>query len=178
MTPERERRINDVKANRQNDLTVIFENLDDPHNISACLRSCDAVGIGEIYILSSPSKTNSKLGKKSSASASKWITIHHFFDLRDCVEAVRHRYSKIYSTRLTEESVSLYDLNLTESIALVFGNEHSGVSPEMSNLCNGNFLIPQVGMIRSLNVSVACAVTLYETFRQRMLADRYPRLIK
>jgi tRNA (guanosine-2'-O-)-methyltransferase len=67
----------------------------------------------------------------------------------------------------------LYELNLTEPVALVFGNEHAGVSEEVLALCDGNFIIPQVGMIKSLNISVACAVSLYEAYRQRMLAGFY-----
>ena len=64
-------------------------------------------------------------------------------------------------------------MNLTGRIALVFGNEHSGVSDEMRALSDGNFLIPQVGIIQSLNISVACAVTLYEAFRQKNAAGQY-----
>lgn len=178
MTPERARRIEEVNANRQPDLTVIFENLDDPHNISACLRSCDAVGVEEVYILTSDQKTMSKLGKKSSASASKWLTIHHFTDAALLMKSVRAKYSRVYATRLDDDSVALYELNLSDSVALVFGNEHSGISPELAKLCDGNFVIPQVGMIRSLNVSVACAVSLYEALRQRNSKGRYPMLRK
>jgi tRNA (guanosine-2'-O-)-methyltransferase len=64
-------------------------------------------------------------------------------------------------------------MNLTQSIALVFGNEHSGVSYEINALADGNFLVPQVGMIQSLNISVACAVTLYEAYRQKQAAGHY-----
>ena len=158
---------------RQHDLTVIFENIDDPHNISACLRSCDSVGIGEVYILSTKDKTQSRLGKKSSASASKWITIHHFFDAKECFVEVKKKYSKIYSTLLSSSSIDLYEMNFVQSIALVFGNEHDGVSKEAAALCDDNFIIPQVGMIQSLNISVACAVTLYEVFRQRRIKGYY-----
>ena len=173
MTEQREEKIQRMLANRQHDLTVIFENIDDPHNISACLRSCDSVGISEVYILSSPDKKQSKLGKKSSASATKWITIHHFFDAGKCFEEVRKRYSKIYSTLLSSSSVDLYEIDFTQSVALVFGNEHEGVSSASASYCDGNFIIPQVGMIQSLNISVACAVSLYEAFRQRRLAGKY-----
>jgi len=69
--------------------------------------------------------------------------------------------------------VGLHDLNLTEPVALVFGNEHSGVSDEIIERADGNFIIPQVGIIRSLNISVACAVTLYEAFRQKNIAGHY-----
>ncbi|MBK5273053.1 MAG: RNA methyltransferase, partial [Bacteroidia bacterium] len=74
---------------------------------------------------------------------------------------------------LSTDAVSLHDVDLTRSIALVFGNEHSGVSDEIRSLADGNFIIPQVGIIRSLNISVACAVTLYEAFRQKTLAGHY-----
>jgi tRNA (guanosine-2'-O-)-methyltransferase len=67
----------------------------------------------------------------------------------------------------------LYELDLTESVALVFGNEHFGVSEELLAVADGNFLIPQVGIIRSLNISVACAVTIYEAYRQRTAAGMY-----
>ncbi len=167
LTPHREQRISQVLKNRQHDLTVVFENVHDPHNISACLRSCDAIGISEVYILSAKNKTESKLGKKSSASAAKWLTIHHCFDLRECFAVLRKKYAKIFATRLEPDALDLYKMDFTQSIALVFGNEHDGVSPEAASLSDGNFIIPQAGMIQSLNISVACAVTLYEAFRQR-----------
>ena len=93
--------------------------------------------------------------------------------------AVKKQCDKIYATHLGVESHSLYDLDLTERVALVFGNEHSGVTEECLKYCNGNFIIPQVGMVQSLNISVACAITLYEAFRQRLNAGYYdgsPRL--
>jgi tRNA (guanosine-2'-O-)-methyltransferase len=75
--------------------------------------------------------------------------------------------------------VGLYQLDLTQSVALVFGNEHSGCSDEVIAAADGNFIIPQVGIIQSLNISVACAVSLYEAFRQRQAAGHYrqPKLL-
>jgi tRNA (guanosine-2'-O-)-methyltransferase len=67
----------------------------------------------------------------------------------------------------------MHELDLTQKVALVFGNEHDGVSEETIALSDGNFIIPQVGIIQSLNISVACAVTLYEAFRQRKAAGQY-----
>ncbi|MBA3647869.1 MAG: RNA methyltransferase [Chitinophagales bacterium] len=167
MTDRRDQRMKDVLAARQLDLTVILEDVWDHHNISAVLRSCDAVGIQEVFIISPKGKKISDFGKKSSASASKWLTIHHFSDTRECLHEVRNRYSRIFSTRLDNASTSVYNLDLTQSTALVFGNEHTGVSNIASTLSDGNFIIPQAGMIQSLNISVACAVSLYECFRQR-----------
>lgn len=163
---------------RQPDLTVVMENVFDPHNISAVMRTCDAVGIQEIYILNTRISSHHRWGKKSSSSASKWLTIHQFTELEPCFTALRQRYDKIYTTRLTDAAAPLYGMDLTEKIALVFGNEKDGVSEEASHCADGNFIIPQMGIIRSLNISVACAVTLYEAFRQKSLAGHYdtPRL--
>lgn len=173
MTPERNERLTSVLNKRQMNLTVVLENVSDPHNISAVMRTCDAVGIQEIYILNSIIPLHKKWGVKSSSSASKWLTIHQFTDVQTCFEALRKKYDKIYTTHLSSDAVDLYDMNLTEKVALVFGNEHSGVTEELIGLADGNFIIPQVGIIKSLNISVACAVSVYEAFRQKTIAGHY-----
>lgn len=173
MTPERNERLNVVLQNRQPNITVVLENVADPHNISAVMRTCDAIGVQDIYVLNTVIGRHNKWSAKSSSSAAKWLTIHEFTDIPACFEALRKKYQKIYTTHLSAEAADLYELNLTEPVALVFGNEHSGVSEEMIALADGNFIIPQVGIIKSLNISVACAVTLYEAFRQKRLAGHY-----
>lgn len=175
MTPERKARLLEVLARRQPDLTVVLENVFDPHNISAVMRTCDAVGIQEVFILNTKIPRHKKWGAKSSSSAAKWLTIHQFDNARACFTELRFRYKKILTTHLSSDAVSLHQLDFTEPIALVFGNEHSGVSDEIRALADGNFIIPQVGIIRSLNISVACAVTLYEAFRQKNAAGHYNR---
>ena len=173
MTPERIERLTSVLNKRQNDITVVLENVFDPHNISAVMRSCDAVGLQEIYILNTKIPSHKKWGAKSSSSAAKWLTIHPFENAEECFLSLRKRYSTILTTHLSSDAVDLYSVDLTKSIALVFGNEHSGVSEEIRVLADTNFLIPQVGIIRSLNISVACAVTMYEAFRQKTNAGHY-----
>ena len=173
MNEVRKERLERVLLKRQFDLTVVMENVNDPHNIAAVMRTCDAVGIQEIYVLNSIIRPHKRFGAKSSSSASKWLTVHHFSDLELCVSSIREKYKKIYTTYLTEDSLNLYEMNLTEPIALVFGNEHDGVSESFRQLADGNFIIPQVGIIQSLNISVACAVTIYEAYRQKTLAGHY-----
>jgi tRNA (guanosine-2'-O-)-methyltransferase len=173
MTPERKARITNVLNHRQPDLAVVMENVHDPHNIAAVMRTCDAVGIQELYVLNTQIARHKKFGKKSSASAAGWLTIHHFDAIESCVTALRNKYNKLYATHLGEKAYSLYELDLTESVALVFGNEHAGISDELLKHCDGNFIIPQVGMVKSLNISVACAITLYEAFRQRHVKGFY-----
>jgi len=173
MTPERKSRLTNVLNHRQPGLAVVMENVHDPHNISAVMRTCDAVGIQDIYILNTKIPRHNKFGARSSSSAAKWLTVHQFDDTAACIAALRARYNKIYTTHLAGDSVSLYDIDFTESTALVFGNEHDGVSEEIRALADANFLIPQMGIIQSLNISVACAVSIYEAMRQKKLAGHY-----
>jgi tRNA (guanosine-2'-O-)-methyltransferase len=176
MSPEREKKILATLKNRQPDLAVVLDNVHDPHNIFAVMRTCDAVGIQDIYLVNAKFKDERKQGKKSSSGALKWLNVHHFADIHSCMEVVREKYDKIYATHLGVASKSLYELNLTESVALVFGNEHAGVSDACLTYCDGNFIIPQVGMVVSLNISVACAISLYEAYRQRSLLGYYNEL--
>jgi tRNA (guanosine-2'-O-)-methyltransferase len=173
MTPERKERLLSVLNKRQNDITVVLENVFDPHNISAVMRTCDAVGIQDIFILNTKIPRHKKWGAKSSSSAAKWLSVHQYTDAEECFTELRKRYSKILTTHLSSDAVSLHDINFTESIALVFGNEHTGVSDEIRAMADGNFIIPQFGIIKSLNISVACAVTVYEAMRQKELAGHY-----
>jgi tRNA (guanosine-2'-O-)-methyltransferase len=173
MTSERRERLLSVLLKRQPDLTVVLENVFDPHNISAVMRTCDAVGILELYVLTNKIPRHKKWGARSSSSAAKWLTIHQFEDAQECFSAIRKKYSKVYTTHLGSDSVSLYDINFTESVALVFGNEHTGVSDEIRAMADGNFMIPQMGIIQSLNISVACAVSIYEALRQKTIAGHY-----
>ncbi|HJU45426.1 MAG TPA: RNA methyltransferase [Chitinophagaceae bacterium] len=173
MTPERTERLQSVLDKRQGNITVVLENVFDPHNVSAVMRTCDAVGVQEIYVLNTKIPPHKKWGAKSSSSADKWLTIHQFTDAGACFAALKKKYSRILTTHLSSDATSLHSIDFTENIALVFGNERAGVSDEIRAMADGNFIIPQVGIIKSLNISVACAVTLYEAYRQKELAGHY-----
>lgn len=181
MTPERLLKMTNVLDRRQPDLAVVMEDIEDQHNVFAVMRTCDAVGIQDIYVINTKFKDHKKTGKSSSSSAGKWLTIHQFEHREECMELVKSRYGKVLGSYLGEDTGSFYDVDFTESVALVFGNEQRGLSEEMLAYCDGTFMIPQVGMIQSLNISVACAVTLYEAKRQRLnkgFYDGTPRLKK
>lgn len=173
MTDEREQKIRQVLAWRQPDLTVVLENVFDVHNVSAIMRTCDAVGVSEIFVLNTKTPPHERWGYRSSSGAYKWMTVHQFEDMDLCMQEVRSRYSKVVTTHLSSEAVSLHKVDFTQSIALVFGNEQKGVSDALRNMADGNMVIPQMGMIHSLNISVACAVTLYEALRQKSEAGHY-----
>lgn len=163
-------------AQRQLDLTVILENVHDPFNIGAVLRSCDSVGIREIFVVyTDPDLLTNRLsiGRRTAMGTQKWVDVHLYTELDYCMDQVKSRYEKIYSTHLADDSKSIYDFDLTQSVALMFGNESDGLSREILAYSDGNFLIPQWGMAKSLNISVACAISLYEAQRQRHLLGFY-----
>jgi len=178
LTPQRYNRLTSVLNHRQPDLTVVLENVFDPHNISAVMRTCDAVGIQDVYILNDRIPPHKKWGYRSSSTAAEWLNVHQFTNAEMCFEEIRKKYEKIYTSHLGDKSADVFKLDLTQSIALVFGNETFGVSEEIRKYADGDFIIPQVGIIKSLNISVACAVTLYEAFRQKNKKGHYdqPRL--
>jgi tRNA (guanosine-2'-O-)-methyltransferase len=178
MTPQRHTRLRKVLSHRQPDLTVVLENVFDPHNVSAVMRTCDAVGIQDVYILNNRIPPHKKWGYRSSSTAAEWLTIHQFTDAEKCFEEIRGHYGKIYTTHLSDEAIDLFKLDLTQPVALVFGNETFGVSEDIRRYSDGDFIIPQVGIIKSLNISVACAISLYEAFRQKQAKGHYlkPRM--
>lgn len=173
MTLERTKKLLAVLSKRQTSLTVVLENVFDPHNISAVMRTCDAVGIQDIYILNTRIPPHKKWGAKSSSSAHKWLSVHQYTNAQECFTVLRQQYDLILTTHLSTDAVSLYQVDFTKRIALVFGNERDGVNEDIRILADGNFIIPQVGIIQSLNISVACAVSLYEAFRQKNIANHY-----
>lgn len=171
-TDERMARLSEVLRRRQSDLTVVMENIHDPHNVSAMLRSCDAVGILRVHLVYT-TETFPDVGQKSSASARKWVERVRHRSVKECYAQLRSEGCAIYATRLDGAARSLYDLDLTKPTAFVFGNEHRGVSEEAASQADATVMIPMMGMIQSLNVSVACAVSLFEAARQRLRAGRY-----
>ena len=157
----------------------MLENVHDPHNVSAVLRSCDAVGIHEIHtVYSMESRPDRAYARTTSGSAAKWIDVRHHALIEDCFGELRENGFAIFAAALSEESRSLYEIDFTGKIALVFGNEMRGLTQEAIEQADGTFEIPMRGMIESLNISVACAVSLFEAARQRAAAGLYdaPRL--
>ena len=146
MTPERRDKLLKVLQKRQDNLAVVLENVFDPHNETAVMRTCDSVGIQDIFIINNRKPPKRAWGFRSGGSAKKWLTIHEFTYADDCFKELRSRYSKILTTHLGTDSVSIYDIDFTASIAVVFGNEGFGISDEVRALADGNFIIPQMGI--------------------------------
>ena len=176
INPERLAKIKQAVDYRQPDLTIVFENIFDLHNMSAAMRSAESIGICEIYVLFTHEhlkKQKIKLGKNTSSGARKWLDVHLYNDAQSCFDQVHKKYENIAGAYLGATSKGLYQMDLTKPTAFVFGNEHEGITEETLSFCSQLFTIPQFGMTQSLNLSVAAAVTVYETARQRLEAGYY-----
>ncbi len=171
-TDRRLNRLRSVLEKRQPDLTLVMENIHDPHNVSAVLRSCDAAGVLAVQLVYTDTAIP-EMGPKSSASARKWVDRRTFPDITSCYAALRQEGFTVCATRLGPGARSIYEIDMTRKIAFVLGNEHAGVTDEAADQADAIVQIPMQGMIESLNVSVAAAVLLFEAVRQRMEAGHY-----
>lgn len=172
ITERRLDRIRDVLAKRQTDLTLVINNIHDPHNVSAILRSCDAFGIHRVHLLYTDTAFPA-LGKKSSGSAKKWVETMRHQNAAALAEHLKGQGFSLVATSFSESASPLPAWDLTGKIAIILGNEHRGVDEDLAPHIDGALYIPMQGMVQSLNVSVAAAVILYEGFRQRHAAGCY-----
>ncbi|MBI9078609.1 MAG: tRNA methyltransferase [Pseudodesulfovibrio sp.] len=172
ITEERKERIDQVIAKRQKDLTMVMDNIWDPHNVSAVLRSCDAFGIAEVHLYYTTSQWPD-LGKKSSASAKKWIRQTRHIDGQAMVDQLRQNGGQVLRTGFSETARPAMDFDFTRPTAIILSNEHRGTSEELAELVPDEIYIPMQGMVQSFNVSVAAAIILYQAFIQRQAAGMY-----
>lgn len=173
-TERRIKKIISVLSKRQKDLTLIIDNIHDPHNVSAILRSCDAFGVHKIHLYYTTEQFP-ELGKKSSASARKWVEREKHTDAKSMIESLTREGFRIIRTGFSEKAKSILEYDLTKPVAIILGNEHRGLSPELIELVDDELYIPMQGMVESLNVSVAAAIILYESWRQRWVKGMYDR---
>jgi len=168
-----EKRLDKIKKvvdGRQKDFVVVLEDVHDPHNASAILRSCDGFGVQNVfYIFDKVEPYNPrKVGKVSSSSANKWIDFKIFKSTTRCLNKLKKDGYEIVATILDENAKSLYKTNFRgKKIALLVGNEHSGLSDKAIAMSDKKIYIPMRGMVQSFNVSVTTAILIYEITRQR-----------
>lgn len=171
-TEKRLNKIVNVATQRQFSLRVVLENIHDPHNVSAIFRTCDAVGVSMVDLLYTYEKFP-KISSVSSASSKKWVDQRRFDSTQECITKLKEEGFKIYGSILSDNAEDIYNIDFTDKVAIVMGNEHRGISDEIIESVDKHIYIPMRGMIQSLNVSVATAVILYEAQRQRALKGLY-----
>jgi tRNA (guanosine-2'-O-)-methyltransferase len=149
-----------------------MDNIWDPHNVSAVLRSCDAFGVSGVNLYYTTAQWPD-LGKKSSGSAKKWIELSRHIDAADMIGGLRQKGMQILRTGFSETARPVMDFDFTLPTAIILSNEHRGTAPELAELVPDEIYIPMQGMVQSLNVSVAAAIILYQAFTQRHAAGMY-----
>lgn len=173
MTPRRYTRLTSILDHRQPDLAVLMDDLQKPHNVSAVIRTCDAVGVGKIHGVDDGEGFRARI--TSAAGSNLFVSMELHESYAGAVEALRGEGFAIWAAHLDPGAVDFRSLDLTRPTCIVLGQEGPGVHPELLELCDGRFYIPMVGAVESLNVSVAAAVTLFEAQRQRRDAGLYDR---
>ncbi len=146
---------------------LVLEGVHDPHNIAACMRSAEGLGLQEVHVVT---QADYKPHKKVCQGGDKWLDIHYYRTPAALAETLRGRGYALYAAALTPDAVPIGELDFTRRIALVLGNEHEGVSEELQGLCDGAFVIPMRGFTQSFNVSVATGITLYHATQARAAA--------
>lgn len=173
MTAKRSARLDAVLARRQPDLTVFAENLHKPRNFSAIVRTCDAVGINKMHVL--VGEDSLRTHWNTSQGAEKWLVIKTHNKLEDACTRLKADGFQLVAAHLSDAAIDYRDVDYTRPTAIVLGSELFGVSEEALKYVDQQINIPMLGVSQSLNVSVACAVVLYEAQRQRQLAGMYAR---
>lgn len=166
MSPQRLEKIKQILNRRQHDLTVVMENVHKPQNMAAIARTCDAVGIPEVHVVTPFNKT-SFLNAKSAGGCKKWVATVLHKSIDNAFQTLRAKGFQIVVASFSQDAVPFRQLDYTVPTAVVVGSELEGLSEYAVGNADHNIMIPMMGMVQSLNVSVATALILYEAQRQR-----------
>ena len=173
MTPERLERINMMLDKRQPDLTVCMEGVHKSHNLAAVVRTADAIGVSDVHAIWKSDEMEVRGG--SAAGSQNWIDVHNYSKTKDAIDALKKQGMQVLVTNLSESAVDFREIDYTKPTAIILGQEKFGASDIALEMADQDIMIPMVGMVQSLNVSVACSVVLYEAQRQRQLAGMYDK---
>jgi tRNA (guanosine-2'-O-)-methyltransferase len=158
-TPARQQRMERVASQKSDRLRLVIQDVNSPHNVSACLRSAEAFGVLHVHVVTLQKFRPSVVAK----GVSKWVHIHQHSSVAECVAVLRKEGFRLAAAMPRPDASSLDTLPLDTPLALVFGNEHEGVSSEWESVTDLHYTIPMVGMVESLNISVSAAISLYTT---------------
>jgi tRNA (guanosine-2'-O-)-methyltransferase len=167
LLPERAARLDQVAAGRLAGLTVVLENLYDPHNGGAALRSCEAMGLHAVHVVES--RERFRVASKITQGCDKWLDVHRHGDMASCAAALRAQGFRLYGA-VPGAALALDQLDPHQPAALLLGNEHAGLSPEARGACDAEFSIPLFGFSQSLNLSVATALCVFTHAERRRRA--------
>ena len=170
-SPERLQKILTLLANRQPDLTVFMDEVHKPHNLAAIVRTADAVGIGHVHAVFPQGVKFA--GHHTSSGSKRWVKTHKHPDLSSGIAAMKAQGMQVLAAHFSDQAVDFRSIDYTKPTCVLVGSELVGVSEQAADLADEHVIIPMVGMVQSLNVSVATALILYEAQRQRSAAQMY-----
>jgi tRNA (guanosine-2'-O-)-methyltransferase len=173
MNEQRYARIREMLARRQPDLTVCMEQVHKPHNVSAIIRTADAVGIHEVHAVWPGNNLRTMAG--AAAGSNSWVEVKTHLNIHDAVTHVKASGMQVLATHLSAKAVDFREIDYTRPTCILMGQEKTGITREALDLADQDIIIPMIGMVQSLNVSVASALILYEAQRQRQNAGMYER---
>lgn len=170
MTPERFLRLKEILDRRQPDLTVLMDRVHKPHNFSAVLRTCDAVGVFEAHVV--PTE-DFEAAHDTAGGSSRYVRLVRHASLPDALAELRAAGATVVAAQPGNDALEFRAVDYTRPTALLLGTELEGLSPEAVAAADIQVAVPMVGAVESLNVSVAAAVILYEAQGQRARAGLY-----
>ncbi len=173
LLPRRFERLKSVLNSRMGDLTVLLERVEKPHNLSAILRSCDAVGVLNAHAVNSENRT--RTFNSTAQGSQKWVNLYDHKSIEIAVKELKDKGFKLYGANLDLKAYDYRDCDFTGATAFVLGTEKWGLSESAQKLMDKSIFIPMRGMVQSLNVSVATSTLLYEALRQRRSAGIIPK---
>lgn len=165
LTPERKEKIDRVAEQRNFSNVVVTENIYDRGNISAVMRSAEALGFARIHVIEKGEKF--KESQRTTAGSDKWIEMKRWKDSVECLKQMKKEGKRIYATHLSDKAKSISDVDFSVPTALVLGNEKDGISQEVIDLADECVILPMVGFVQSYNISVAAALSFYHIFQDR-----------
>lgn len=171
MTPERNQRIRQLLALRQPDLTVCVEHVHKPHNLSAIVRTCDAVGVHQVHAVWKDQ--SEELRSRTAMGSQNWVQVLSHNTVDQAINTLKAQGMQILATHLSDQAIDFREIDYTKPTAILLGREKTGISEHALTLADQDIIIPMMGMVQSLNVSVANALIMYEAQRQRQNANMY-----
>jgi tRNA (guanosine-2'-O-)-methyltransferase len=167
MTPARVERLREVVAGRTRTVAPVIEGLSNTGNVSAVLRSAEALGYQDVHVIRGQNE-RFKHSTRTSQGAERWLDLYRWDGPEACVRHLKAQGYRVVATHLSDDAVPLAEVDFTQPTALVFGNERDGISPAMQRLADRRVVIPLAGFTESFNVSVAAAVGLYHAQQDRL----------
>ncbi|MFT6732084.1 MAG: tRNA (guanosine-2'-O-)-methyltransferase [Polaribacter sp.] len=176
MQNPRNEKIISLLNRRQQDLTVFMDEVHKPHNLAAIIRTCDAVGVSEVHAVFPKDgrlKAHEKKMENTAMGSCRWVTTHRHEDLESGLNQIKIENKQIFAAHFSDRAVDFREIDYTKPSCILVGSELHGVTEQAAEMADEHILIPMLGMVESLNVSVATAIILYEAQRQREAKKMY-----